>query len=586
MKRSQKNAIMKNILSMYPGAVLYGLLFNISMMIDSIIAGQSLGTAGITAVALGVPGYGVAAAIIYSLIHGSGLRMIWAKGHADDAGYQRAFNGGATLVGLVGFVFTVLIYIMADDIILLCGGDKVDPDVMQSAVIYLSFCSPVLFLTALGILLQEVMNVYGLQNDRAALSLINVAVNLTVSVLCVASLPEDMKLSGLGIGTSAAGLAQLLAGLILLRIRRVHLGYHPLLLQPREIAEVVKCGFPATADYFSENIVMGIQNNLILSSFPGDGLILATAEVVCNIFYFASGTIKGMAIATEPLFGVFYAELDVKNIRKVWKYGWRMGMVMSVVWAVLFYALTPLLSALCGLEFSKDISRGMLICLIFTPAMHTVYMFTLYYEGIKRLAVSIAFAVIPDSCLYILMMAFLIPVLGKDGIWLAVGGNQLIGLILLIPLVLLIGKGSGKKTDRLLLLPEEFFTEAPIMEFEISDTKAGSAADIEKLREPLNDVCSGTDKSDTLLSFAKELVSDMYQSSHSIHIRLTEDSRKAELFLRSHGSRWEIPPSLSENLKSHEYCEGITCSYVYMMNIVRITLSKHPRRNSLKQQVV
>ncbi len=41
MKRSQKNAIMKNILSMYPGAVLYGLLFNISMMTDSIIDSSS-----------------------------------------------------------------------------------------------------------------------------------------------------------------------------------------------------------------------------------------------------------------------------------------------------------------------------------------------------------------------------------------------------------------------------------------------------------------------------------------------------------------------------------------------------------------
>ena len=63
-------------------------------MIDSIIAGLNLGAKGIAAVALGVPGYGVLAAVIYSLIHGSGLRMIWAKGHSDDRGALRAFNGG------------------------------------------------------------------------------------------------------------------------------------------------------------------------------------------------------------------------------------------------------------------------------------------------------------------------------------------------------------------------------------------------------------------------------------------------------------------------------------------------------------
>lgn len=82
-ERSSGKVIRENIISNYPGAVIYGLLFNVSLMIDSIIAGWNLGTGGIAAVALGVPGYGVPAAIIYSLIHGSGLRMIWAKGRAD-----------------------------------------------------------------------------------------------------------------------------------------------------------------------------------------------------------------------------------------------------------------------------------------------------------------------------------------------------------------------------------------------------------------------------------------------------------------------------------------------------------------------
>lgn len=42
---------------------MYGLLFKVSLMIDSIVAEQSLGGGGIAAVALGVPGYGVLAAV-------------------------------------------------------------------------------------------------------------------------------------------------------------------------------------------------------------------------------------------------------------------------------------------------------------------------------------------------------------------------------------------------------------------------------------------------------------------------------------------------------------------------------------------
>ena len=58
-EQSSGSVIRKNIISNYPGAVLYGLLFNITLMIDSIIAGLSLGAKGIAAVALGVPGFPV-----------------------------------------------------------------------------------------------------------------------------------------------------------------------------------------------------------------------------------------------------------------------------------------------------------------------------------------------------------------------------------------------------------------------------------------------------------------------------------------------------------------------------------------------
>jgi len=302
---SSGSVIRKNIISLYPGAVLYGLLFNITLMIDSIIAGWNLGASGIAAVALGVPGYGILAAVIYSLIHGSGLRMIWAKGRADNQGFNRAFCGGATLIGFSGIVFALLIFVFAESIVLVCGGDMVDPATFNNAVLYLRFCSPIVLMTALGMILQEVMNVLGFQTERAALSGVNIAVNLAVSVILVATLPADMKLAGLGIGTSAGGLTEFIGGIILLRILNVRLGYRPLLLRPKEIAETIRCGFPAAADFFAENIVIGIQNNLILSGFPGDPMILPTAEVVCNISYFASGTIKGAAIATEPLFGVF-----------------------------------------------------------------------------------------------------------------------------------------------------------------------------------------------------------------------------------------------------------------------------------------
>ncbi|MBR6230292.1 MAG: hypothetical protein IKQ97_11185 [Eubacterium sp.] len=564
--------IRKNILSTYPGAVLYGLFFNVSLMLDSIIAGQSLGAQGVAAVALGVPGHGILSAIVYSLIHGSGLRMIWAKGRADDHAFRRALNGGATVIALCGIVFTLLLFIFAEDIVILCGGDMVDAATLNDAVIYLRYCSPITTLTALGITLQEIMNVFGFQNSRAVLSVINVVVNLAVSILCVSYLPAGMKLAGLGIGTAVAGLAEFMAGVIIFRIKKVHLGYRPMIPRLRELVEMLKCGFPASTDYLVENIAVGFQNNVILSGFPGDPLMLPVADVVCNISYFAAGAIKGAALATEPLFGVYYEERDVNSIKQVWKQGLILGLVMSVIWSVLFLVFQPALSSLFGMRLTEDISTGVLICMIFTPIGHVVYMFTLYYEATKRFALSTTFAVLPDSVLFIVLMVLLIPVLGKFGVWLPITGNQVIGMVLLIPIVCFILGRLRKGADKLLLLPKEFYTGVTIDEFEILGDKEDLSVKMGKFKGILQETLSDTDKADAVITGVEEIVSYMSRTSKHIHIKLRDEGDKKEIFVRSIGQSCYLPEAVTENDNVWRDAVTVTYSYVYKMNIVRLRI--------------
>ena len=170
--------------------------------------------------------------------------------------------------------------------------------------------------------------------------------------------------------------------------------------------------------------------------------------------------------------------------------------------------------------------------------MHTVYMFTLYYEATKRFTVSMAFAIVPDSCLYVVMMALLIPILGKDGIWLAITGNQVIGLIVLIPIVWIIGARSGKRTDHLLL-----------------------------------SVLSAPDRTDAAIRLVGELVSEMRQTSKDIHIKLRDEGEEIRLFVRSLGKQWELPAAIPDNVGKMVGNASVSYSYVYKMNIVCLTFA-------------
>ena len=129
---------------------------------------------------------------------------------------------------------------------------------------------------------------------------------------------------------------------------------------------------------------------------------------------------------------------------------------------------------------------------------------------------SMAFAILPDSCLYVVMMAVLIPVIGKDGIWLSVTGNQVVGLMLLIPIVLLVAAVTGKRKDRLLLLPEEFYSGKLLLEFEISGDRMDMTEELEELRAPLEEVLLDSDRANGVMRCVEEIVSDMRRNSNYI----------------------------------------------------------------------
>ena len=583
--------IRKTLFKMYPGAAIYGLLFNVMLIIDSVIAGSNLGPDGVAAVAIGIPAYGVLLALINALIHGTSLRMVWTKGSADQEGFHRVFCGGFTFIAITGLCFSILLIVLAEPLITLCGGDMTEKHIAESAMLYLRCCAPITFISVLGNVLQETLNVLGFQSTRASLNGVYITVNIIVSVLATSLLPEGMKLAGLGIGTTAAGVVNFIAAIIMMKVHGVSLHYRPVIFKLSEIAETIKCGVPSSVDYIFECTVLGFQNNLILAGFPGDHMILPTAEVVSNIIYFAAGLIKGISYAAAPLFGVFYAERDKNAMKRSLKESFKIGLVMSVVWAFVIYFALPALSALHGMDMSEDIVRGTILCLIFAPFVHTVSLFTMYYESTKRFALSIVFAIVPDSVLYVLIMATMIPVLGKDGIWLAMNGNQLLGLLIMIPVVLIISARTKQKgTDRILLLPKEHYERSLPFSYEINNTRENAVG----VSKEVEDYLLSENKSSRISYFmalcTEELAADMLEAAKKgaasddmnslLHISLFDDGDSIELVIRTMGTPYnplDFEPDKDTFSKMgvsmvQRIAKEVTYTNVYKLNVVTITV--------------
>ncbi|MBP3204830.1 MAG: hypothetical protein J6M66_05350, partial [Lachnospiraceae bacterium] len=129
------------------------------------------------------------------------------------------------------------------------------------------------------------------------------------------------------------------------------------------------------------------------------------------------------------------------------------------------------------------------------------------------------------------------------------------------------------RKDRLLLLPEEFYSGKLLLEFEISGDRMDMTEELEELRSQFEEVLLDSDRADGVMRCVEEIVSDLRRNSKDIHFKLLDEGDKIALFVRSLGKRRELSESISDDARAYGV-DGVSYSYVYKMNIVCLTLGK------------
>lgn len=584
--------IRSTLIKMYPGSFLYALMIGFMYMVDSILAGNTLGAGAIAAVAIGLPCYGMFLALMNAIIHGTSLRVTWAKGRADQEEFQRAFSGGLTFAGIAGLLFMTIVIVLSVPMTAAFGGAKATKEISDYALLYLRCCAPMIFLSAISGCVRECIGVLGYQTERAALGIINMVCNLIISIIFVMLLPEEIKMAGLGIGSSAAALIEFMIGIIIIKLRKIKVRLRPVMLRPKEMGQTLKAGLPASLDNVIDCVVAAIANNLILTGIPDEPLILSVVAVVNNIKKIVRCAPTGTGYAASPLFGIFFAERDKSALKKTFSESIKQGLVVTVVWCLICYALLPVLSKLYGMDLTPEIQQGVLLTMIFTPAFLLVYLFTVFYESTERFGSSLLTASIPDSLFYPIMLAVLIPTMGKTGMWLAISANPLVGLIVLIPLMMLLSHKNKGISDKILRLKPQVVNRPPVFEFEISGDVQTAVGISEKIQSFLLE--QGKDKRLSYITAlsTEELAVDMIsklnedpekkqEGSKFFDIRLFDEGDTVEILIRSMGKQYDpLEYDQSDDDVSkigvkmvQRIAENITYTYVYKLNIITIVLS-------------
>lgn len=571
----------------FPLALTVGL----NSFVDTMLAGYLFSSHHLTAVGIASSVNILITAIIMILAHGSYSSYSNALGRGQRRKTAEIFTVGVILIVVLGFLLSSLVGWQAHPIARLFGA--VTQELEAQAVQYLRvvlFSCPI---NALIYLVTLVVGIYGFRRQASLANLINFVSNILFSLLFIKIIPS-IGLGALGLGTICADICSLSICLLSVKTRRM-----PLWTIPRwagfrwkRTKAVLISGLTTSANMLIDGLMAAVINNLIVGSLGETGL--AAFSVVSCFWRIAQVPADAMDYAAAPLFGILYVRRDRSALKTAALSAIGEGIVFCLLWLCVIGVLAkPLLDFFNSGDLPvRDLAqRGVLLALIFTPFYQITRTLTTLYDASDSIPFSLVAAIIPDSLLFPLMLALMLPTFKYPALWLSLGGNSLVFLILFYLYHLFLHRCAHVSVDDLFHLDDGECAEYP----QIDESISYSDADISRLSDAIQHFLTQEQASSRVAyltalcmdELATDIVSHTSEKDRSHHktfmdVKMISEPESFQIIIRNAAAQYN-PLDFEYDSGSfakvgimiaQRVAQKIDYDYVYNMNILSIRIAK------------
>lgn len=592
---TQDNVLVrKSILNMFPATFVASFLMTFQFMVDITLGGVFFTPTHIAAIGVAMPIMMFALAIMNAISGGANLMLTTALGRGDKETANRMFSLGVSGPFVIGLIFLVIIEIFAEPMVVLFGAQT--PELTQYAVAYLRWYALLIPFCGVNRMVGSVCSTYGYVGKYMAESITGIVTNIIFSILFIKLTP--LGIGSLGLGSAVSGVLNVGLSWIIIRLSHIPLRLRIYRYGFKELGATLLHGLPSTADSLVDSAVAGIVNNLIVANLGAAGL--AIQSVVKSLFNVITVPIMATGTATGPLFGLFYGARDKQGLKKTIGSGLVIGVISAVVWAGVCVAALPLLLKVfmrnaADIENAEQLIRqGIYIMLIFVPFRTCAVTLGHFYEATERFKQSLAISIIPDSLIYPVLLALLLPELGYTGLWLAQGGNALVFFIIMYLFHAVVKKTLKMSTDDILQFDRRVREAVPMLDVSIGYNNIGVAGISNRIHGFMLKEY-GTKRTAYLTALClEELMADFIAHSQITEekirgggaftdVKLFSDEDAFRIIIRNAAKQYDpldfeyddesfskIGIKMAQKLADRiDYC------YVYRMNIVTIYVAKN-----------
>ena len=417
--------------------------------------------------------------------------------------------------------------------------------------------------------------------------------NVIFSIILVKVLPENMAIMGLGMGTWLGGALASISSYISLKQNGLALKCRFKDITFAMLKKFVRNGLPSSGNNLADGVISGVVNNLIIRGLADGVLALSVFTAVKSITTFATAIIQAINLSAAPLFGIMYGSRDKNGILRSYRESIRLAMIAIGITSVLVMGCSMFFAKLFDMQGIKDFYIGLAICTcVYLPLTAIIRITTQFFESMEKPFMGFLYSTIPDSIIFPVLLAVLLPVGGYKGLWIAYAFNAIPFIVMLYVVRSIKNKSLTLSYDRMFCIDKEIRDNVPKIDISIKSDNRDVSFISGKVHDFLIKEGIEAQTAYTTALCLEELSADFVEHTAEVDsqksentimdIKLFVDDDMLRIIIRNESPRYN-PLDFEMDAESfskigvklaQKYAYSIKYSYVYQINIITIDINR------------
>jgi Na+-driven multidrug efflux pump/anti-sigma regulatory factor (Ser/Thr protein kinase) len=469
--------------------IMMAMAMSMSIIIDGIIVGNTLGADNLAAVNLAAPITQYFYAVCSLLGVGGSVVASIAKGKREEEKGNVVFTLSIVFMLFVSILTMTAGILNIDSFVqLLAGSGTLDGYVKDYLSVLLYGCP--LLITLPGIL--YFIRADGNPNLASAVLVIANVVNLSFDLIYIKGFGMDIH------GAALATITGYTVGLVIMlsyffsknrtfKIIKIPIQYF------RVTGEILSTGLPSTLGTGLLMIKILFINNIVLATVGDSGMVAFSVCLSCQSF--VSMFISGASQTMMPIVGTLYGDGDITGIKFVAVRALKVVLSAAAVLIILFELFPEGILMIFGVTDSADVAAGIIAIRMFSVSLiGTAFFYTMmyYFQTVQRKTIASIAAIIEGLAVPVIAALTLSQIWGAPGIWISFSVAEIATFMYIYITTKVIEKQSKGNYKGIFLFPV-ISDSAPVFDSTIENIEEQGI----KLSEEIIEFCKANNVTDS-----------------------------------------------------------------------------------------